>query len=244
MSQRRKEDEEWVWSIGRLVALLLTMALVYPPFRQNIPPTGVVFLVMLVSLLVLGGVTKLVRSAWSTASRGGSANPLQSTFWTPPAAVTYLPQSTYELLRQMREGDAALTDKLLELVYQKLDYRVRRRADMALVIERGGVTSGLQYAGPTQGKAGVKAVRTFRDALTAAQLDKGILIASEGFTRQAKKLAGTCGIELLDETDLTRLLDATRAGHDTTILAALPNSRLAPVPQGNNLPALTAVESR
>jgi restriction endonuclease Mrr len=155
-----------------------------------------------------------------------------------------LPQSAYELLRQLRESDPALTEKLLGLVYQKLDYRVSRRAAMGMVIERAGVSSGLQYSGPDQGKVGVKLVRRFREALNTAELEKGILITSEGFTRQARKLAATCGIEVLDETELTRLLEATGAGHDTAILAVLPNSRLAPAGRGGSLGTLTAAESR
>jgi len=244
MSQRRKADDEWVWSISRLVALLLTTALIYPPFRQNIPPVGLIFVGVLVVLLVGGGLLNFVRSAFPGSSQGFTATPLQSSFWTKPPDSTYLPQSTYELLRQLREGDAALASATLAKVYRKLDYQVNQQAGVGapLIMERQGVKSALEYVGAVQGKAGVRLVRAFRDSLTKGGLDRGILIVSQGFTGQARKLAATCGIELLDESDLGRILEATRAGHDTEILAALPNSRPKP-PARNDLPALTISES-
>jgi hypothetical protein len=248
MSQRRREDDEWVWSIGRMVALLLAMALFYPPFRQNIPPEGLIFLGILVFLVLGGSLVSLVRTGASrphSLQLGLPPNGLESSFWTKPEAPTYLPQSTYELLRQLREGDASICGRMLGLVYQKLDYRVTRRTatGMALVIERGGLCTGLQFTGPNKGKVGVRLVREFRGALTTAELDKGILITFDGYTRQAKKLADSCGIELLEEPDLARLLDATRAGHDTTILAVIPNARRSPAPSAGQM-ALTAAESR
>jgi hypothetical protein len=229
-----------------MVALLLAMALFYPPFRQNVPPEGLIFLGILVFLVLGGSLVSLVRTGTGRPHGLRLELPpqgLESSFWTRPPAPTFLPQSTYELLRQLREGDASISRKILGLVYQKLEYRVSRRilAGMTLVIERNGVCTGLQYAGPNNGKAGVKLVREFRGALTTAELDRGILIAFDGYTSQAKKLAGSCGVELLEEADLARLLDATRAGHDTAILAVLPNSRRSPSTSAGQM-ALTPAE--
>jgi restriction system protein len=136
-----------------------------------------------------------------------------------------------ELIEQLRSIDWFQFEKLMAALYRKQGFAVTRRgganADggIDLVIEKDGVRSAVQCKQWKTWNVGVKAVREFIGALTDAQITRGIFITLRGYTGEAKQLAQKHGIEILNETELVKLIDAVDARFDSDILDLLNDTR-------------------
>src|SRR5206468_4017056 len=112
------------------------------------------------------------------------------------------PQTTAELLEQLRSIDWFQFEKLIALVYQKLGYAVTRRGGanpdggIDLIIEKDGQRVAVQCKQWKTWTVGVRNVREFLGALTHAKVQRGIFITPKGYTGDAKKLADEHGIEI------------------------------------------------
>ena len=120
---------------------------------------------------------------------------------------------------------------MVGLVYRKLGYSVSRHGGgkpdggIDLVIEKDGQRSAVQCKQWKTWNVGVKAVREFLGALTDAGIQKGIFITLRGYSGDANQLAEKHGIEIVNETVLVRMLDATNARFDAETLNILCDTR-------------------
>jgi restriction system protein len=141
------------------------------------------------------------------------------------------PQTTVELLEQLRSIDWFQFEKLIALTYRKLGYTVTRRGGanpdggIDLVIEKDAHRSAVQCKQWKTWNVGVKPVREFLGALTHAKLQNGIFITLRGYTGAAKQLAEEHGIEIVNEAGLAQMLEATAATFDPETLAILRDTR-------------------
>jgi restriction system protein len=148
----------------------------------------------------------------------------------PPTRGT-APQTTVELLEQLRSIDWFQFEKLVALAYRKLGYTVTRRGGanpdggIDLVIEKDGQRSAVQCKQWKTWNVGVKAVREFLGALTHAEIQKGIFITLRGYTGEAKQLAEEHGIEIVNEAGLAQMLEETDAIFDPETLDILTDTR-------------------
>ena len=198
------------------------------------------FLVSLVGVGVLGligfGVYRLAtRSKPSTsddafilsAHTDGPKAAGESSQIDAPLQRQTQPQTTAELLEQLRSIDWFQFEKLVALAYPKLGHTVKRRGGanpdggIDLVIEKDGQRSAVQCKQWKTWNVGVKAVREFLGALTDAGIREGIFITLCGYTGEAKQLAEKHGIEIVNETGLARMLASTDARFDPEALAIL-----------------------
>lgn len=71
----------------------------------------------------------------------------------------------------------------------------------------------------------MKAVREFLGALTDAGIKRGMFMTLGGYTGDAKRLADKHGIEVVNESGLARMLEATDARFDPAALEILQETR-------------------
>jgi restriction system protein len=233
MGRRRKKDDDLVGLIAQFVGLLFLLSMFSPQVRQTI------FAIGLVGICFLGlAVFGLIGFGIYRIAIGGSKQeqPVEYRVDRKSLAVAVKPQprrtqTTVELLEQVRSIDWFQFEKLVELVYQKLGYTVTRRGGanpdggIDLMIEKDGQQSAIQCKQWKTWNVGVRQVREFLGALTHAKVQKGIFITLRGYTGDAKMFADEHNIEMLNENDLTRLLDRTDARFDPQTLALLKDTK-------------------
>ena len=122
-------------------------------------------------------------------------------------------------------------EKLVGHIYEKQGYTVTRRGGanpdggIDLIVEKDGQRAAIQCKQWRTWNVGVKAIREFLGALTDAGIQKGIFITVRGYTGEARQLAEKHDIEILNETGLTRMLDATDTRFDPHVLELLRDTR-------------------
>ena len=148
-----------------------------------------------------------------------------------PATEDVEKPNVESLANRLRTIDWFQFEKVIEALYRKVGYTVERRggakADggIDLVIEKDGIKTAIQCKQWKTWNVGVKAVREFLGALTDAGIQKGIFITLCGYTGDAKQLADKHGIEILNETDLKRLLEPVDGKFDPKITAILDDTQ-------------------
>ncbi len=70
-------------------------------------------------------------------------------------------------------------------------------------------------------KIGVRQIREFLGTLTDSGVHKGVFITLQGYTADARALAAKHKIDLLDESDVTHLLEEMNWKYNPAILSAL-----------------------
>jgi restriction system protein len=166
-------------------------------------------------------------------------SPFDSTYFTTPEATASppssqqdnKPQTTADLIKQLRSIDWFQFENLVALVYRKLGHTVTKRGGanpdggIDLVIEKNGQRSAVQCKHWKTWNVGVKPVREFLGALTDADIQKGIFITLCGYTGDAKQLAEKHGIEIINEVGLAKRIEATDARFDPEALVILKDTR-------------------
>jgi len=244
MARRRKKDDDWIGLVAQLAGVLILLGLISPQVRQTITAVGFVA-VCLVGVAMVGLIGFGIYR-WATRYQCRASS---DTFGISPhvdetsAAVlvpqinsadqfkSSAPQTTGELLEQLRSIDWFQFEKLVGLVYRKLGYKVTRRGGanpdggIDLVIEKDGQRSAVQCKQWKTWNIGVKAVREFLGALADAGIQKGIFITLRGYTGEAKQLAEKHGMEIVNEAGLAQLLKSTDAKNDPEALTLLHETR-------------------
>jgi restriction system protein len=135
------------------------------------------------------------------------------------------------LVTRLRIIDWFQFEKIVAVAYRKLGYTVTRRGGanpdggIDLLVIKDGKTTAVQCKQWKTWNVGVKSVREFLGALTDAKVEHGIFVTLGGYTGEAKRLADKHGIEMLNETELARILESVDAKYDPEILALLRDQR-------------------
>lgn len=242
MSRRRTKDIDWISLAVQLAGLAMLICLISPEIRQVISALGFLFVCLTVALWI--GLIGFAIYRWTTRSN-------RTAFSGPPVLVTATdvaeaavnsphflrtdettaPKTTTELLDELRSIDWFQFEKLVGLLCRKLDYVVTRRGGanpdggIDLVIEKDGQSFAVQCKHWKTWNVGVKTVREFLGALTDAGMQKGIFITLGGYTGEAKQLAEKHGIEIINETGLAHMINATDAMLDPEMLFILRDKR-------------------
>lgn len=239
MAQRRREDD-WIWPVAQLFALLVALGVIYPPLRQVVVGLGWSFAlpaILVIGIVLLIGIHKLGSKSgtsgqdftFQTAPQAPAAAPYLRQLKPTPSVST--PQTTRQLIDQLRSIDWFQFEQLVGLVYRKQGYVVSRRGGanpdggIDLVIEKDGVRTAIQCKHWKTWNVGVKAVREFLGALADAEISYGLFITLGGYTGEAKHLAEKHSIEIINETGLARMLEATDARFDPAALEILRDCR-------------------
>ncbi len=191
---------------------------------------------MAVCLLGLAGLALVSLAFYRFATRLQRAGPVERNpelraFGEDVEGEMKPPQSTLDLIVQLRAIDWFQFEKLVAVVYRKLGYTVTRRGGanpdggIDLVIEKDGQRLAVQCKQWKTWNVGVKAVREFLGALTDAGIQKGIFITLRGYSDDAKQLAEKHGIEILNEVGLAKMLEDMDARFDPETMAILNNTQ-------------------
>lgn len=244
MARRRNRDGDWIGLVAQLAGLLMLLSLISPQVRQTIFAVGYIMgaLLLLAGLALIGFViyrwlsqsqTSSDLEVFDLSSLGDATAPLVNvpSIEIPERTKSAAPQTTDELLEQLRSIDWFQFEKLVAVVYRKHGYVVTRRgganADggIDLLIEKDGKQSAVQCKHWKTWTVGVKAVREFVGALADARIHDGIFITLCGYSGDAKQLAERHGIEIVNEVGLAKLIEATDARFDPETLAILQDTR-------------------
>jgi hypothetical protein len=220
MARRRNRDDDWVGLVAQLAGVLILLSLISPQVRQTILAVGFIG-VCVFGVAVIGLIGFAVYRFSTRSQRSASSDNVFLSSITyanaPPVNLPRIevpvqqkptaPQTTAELLEQLRSIDWFQFEKLVGLVYRKLGYTVTSGGanpdgGIDLVIEKDGQRSVVQCKQWKTWNVGVKAAREFLGALTDAGIPKGIFITLCGYTGEAKQLADKHGIEIINETGL------------------------------------------
>lgn len=170
-------------------------------------------------------------------TRNGFAPPLRAPEPTsvhdePEPALTSAPGlTTIELLEQIRSIDWFQFEKLIERAYRKLGYDVTRRGGanpdggIDLILRQDGRCAAVQCKQWKRRRVGVQQVREFLGALTDAEIPQGKFITLHGYTNPALQFAKRHDIEIVTESELTRMLESTGARLDPEVLDLLHDTR-------------------
>ena len=231
---RRNRELDIALGVAQLIALLGLGAMFAPPIRRMLVEFGVfLFLVGAIALSLVIAVGLFLIRRFERKSVFDSPRFARLNLTLPPAATTPQPkpQTTADLIRQLRSIDWFQFEQLVALVYRKQGYAVSRRGGanpdggIDLVIEKDGQQSAVQCKHWKTWKVGVRAVREFLGALTDSGIQRGLFITLGGYTGGAKQLADKHGIAIVNETDLAGMLEATDARFDPAVLEILRDAR-------------------
>lgn len=217
---------------GPLAGLAVLLTMFSPQARQAIPAVGGILLCGL-GLAVVGLIVFAIcrHSTRSNKPEVIECNVNWAALNVSNAGRGTKSQSTTDLLEQLRAIDWFQFEKLIAVTYRKLGYSVNRRGGanpdggIDLVIAKNGRRSAVQCKHWKTWNVGVKAVREFLGALKDSGIETGIIITLRGYTGDAKLLAEKHGIEIVNETGLAKMFEATNARFDPETLAILHDKR-------------------
>lgn len=249
---RRRKDDDVAGIVAQLVGLVLLVGFISPQGRQMLSAFGVlafgflgIAFVSLIAFVIHRIATRSKRLQVTSANpftaklaaaiptaAGTPQNPIA---FAPAvrggATIAEAPGSTADLIEQLRSIDWFQFEKIVALAYRKQGYTATRRGGanpdggIDLVIRKDGETKAVQCKQWKTWNVGVKAVREFLGALTDAGIQRGIFITLRGYTGEAKQLADKHGIEIVNETGLAAMLEATDARFDPEVLDILRDTR-------------------
>lgn len=233
MARRRRNRElDIALGVAQLVGVVLLLGLISPQGRQMISGIGFIAIcivgVLFVGLIGFGVYRFATRSQRAEAVEG---NVDWQALGVDAKAEHTPPQTSADLIEQLRAIDWFQFEKLVALVYRKLGYTVTRRGGanpdggIDLIIEKDGQRSAVQCKQWKSWNVGVKAVREFLGALTDAGISNGVFITLCGYTGDAKQLAEKHGIEIVNEAGLAKMIEDTDAKFDPETLAILRDTR-------------------
>lgn len=234
MARRRRNRElDIALGVAQLFGVVLLIGLISPQGRRIFSSAG--FIVICILGIVVVGLIAFGVYRFATRSQRRGESIERNVDWqalgVDVKAEHKPPQTTADLIEQLRAIDWFQFEKLVALAYRKLGYTVTRRGGanpdggIDLVIEKDGQRSAIQCKQWKSWNVGVKAVREFLGALTDAGISKGIFITLCGYTGDAKQLAEKHGIEIVNEAGLAKMIEDTDARFDPETLAILRDSR-------------------
>jgi restriction system protein len=123
------------------------------------------------------------------------------------------PISKPELFEKLRKIDWFQFEKLVEIIYEHRGFEVKRfgganpDGGVDLILKSPTEHLAVQCKHWRNSVVGVKEIREFLGALTDSKIPKGIYVTLIGYSSEAKQLADKHGIQMLQESDLVKMLE-------------------------------------
>jgi len=222
MGRRQKSKEAAVFeSVAGFAALVLFLWFFSPEFR----------LWMQIILLLFGIISGAVFVIWlafkanrpepsASAFRASAFTPHQTNARSSDQAPTIDEESRYArrvpeltISEKLRKIDWFQFEKLVELIYQHRGFSVKRLGGanpdggVDLIIESTDEKFVVQCKHWRKWTVGVRNIREFIGTLTDSGIPKGIFITLVGYSGEAKLLADKHGIQILNESDVIKMLE-------------------------------------
>lgn len=145
------------------------------------------------------------------------------------------------IIKELRNADWFQFQRYLAAVYTKLQYTVTTpgrpnpESALNLIIEKDGQRLAVHCRHWKSLNVGVRAIREFSGAMTHGGFEKGIFVSLGGYSEHARKVAERHGIQVVDETELTSLLDSADLTSSPEI-AEILKQKICPKCQSEMLP--------
>jgi Holliday junction resolvase-like predicted endonuclease len=202
---------------------------------------------VLVFLLVLGGLTAIVylgvRSHKQPSIRQAApprlaemkpeavtVPPTIDNRWHPDMRLLNkppVPSPQPNVIEKLRATDWYQFEKVVGLIYESQGYRLTRRGGanpdggIDLLIEKDGVLAAVQCKRWKKWKVDVPKVRELIGSMTHEKLPRGVIVALNGFTEEAKQLAATHQIEIVHDETLEGMVNSLTAEDQAKVHAML-----------------------
>ena len=184
--------------------------------------------IILASLFILSVVAFAIWLVFKINEREPSVSSFEASAFKPRQANArsiYQPPTVHEEMQcasrvpeltiseKLRKIDWFQFEKLVELIYRHRGYSVKRLGGanpdggVDLIIESSSEKSVVQCKHWRKWTVGVRHIREFIGTLTDSRIPKGIFITLVGYSGEAKQLADKHGIQILNESDVTRMLE-------------------------------------
>ena len=143
--------------------------------------------------------------------------------------VDQVPELT--ISQKLRKIDWFQFEKLVELIYQHRGFSVKRMGGanpdggVDLIVESPAEEFVVQCKHWKKWTVGVRHIREFLGTLTDSRIPKGVFITLVGYTGEAKQLADKHGIQILNESDLIRMLEESGLQNSKEISRLLSDER-------------------
>ena len=194
----------------------------------------VCFLFLLIRLVFVPFKPKSSASAFEAFGSksnhaGGSANCKPLIFDEGLKYDQRAPELT--ISKKLRKIDWFQFEKLIELIYQHHGFKVERlggaNADggIDLIVKSPAEKFAVQCKHWRKWTVSVKEIREFLGALTDSKISKGVFITLVGYSDEARQLADKHGIQILDESDLIKMLENTGLIYSSEIFRLFSDER-------------------
>ena len=223
MSRRQKSQEIALFeSITGLIGVGGFLYLLSPGFRSAIQTILMVAVITVLIGLAVWLLVKLFKNEPSAAYKaiyaetGKARNPYHykpPVIEISPSPVRPVPEPT--ISEKLRKIDWFQFEKLIEMIYRHCGFAVERSGGanpdggVDMVVTSAAEKFVVQCKHWRTWKVGVKEIREFLGALTDTGIKRGVFITSNSYTGDARQLAAKHGIEILDKSDLIRMLEKT-----------------------------------
>jgi Restriction endonuclease/Topoisomerase DNA binding C4 zinc finger len=219
MSRRQKSKEIALFeAITGLGTMGVVAFMFVPGFREMVQTgllLGVIGVLIVVAVWLLTKFFKAEPSAgFKTiyAQTGAAPNPVRR---RAPVVVVEPLRAAHKpsLSENLRKIDWFQFEKLMEIIYRHRGYSVKHLGGanpdggVDLIVSRTNEKFIVQCKQWRKKEIGVKEMREFLGTLTDNKPCRGVYITLQGYTEDAWQLAGKHGIELLEETDLVKMLN-------------------------------------
>jgi Restriction endonuclease/Topoisomerase DNA binding C4 zinc finger len=219
MARRQKsKDAIIIESVTGLAALVLAFLFFSPGFRQYIE---IIVGILVFGLLVWLTYELIKQKEPSTTFRTFTSTPYQTdvpirknlpTVFVEPLKFT--PDVTeLTISEKLRKIDWFQFEKLVELIYRQRGFAVERfggahpDGGVDLIVQSTTDKFVVQCKHWRKWSVGVRHIREFLGTLTDSKISKGSFITLSGYTGEAKQLADKHGIQILNESDLVKMLE-------------------------------------
>jgi hypothetical protein len=224
MARLRKSKEAALFEfVVGMAALLSFPFLVFPALRSWLP-------VILATILVVSFVAFAIWLAFKINGREPRMSPFGASEAPPGQAnarsscqritipgeiLGAPPRPELTITEKLRKLDWFQFEKLTELIYRHRGYSVKRLGGanpdggVDLIIESPAEKVVVQCKHWRKWTVGVRHIREFIGTLTDSGISKGIFITLVGYSGEARQLAEKHGIQILNESDVTKMLEVS-----------------------------------
>jgi hypothetical protein len=135
------------------------------------------------------------------------------------------------LLEKLRKIDWFQFEKLIQIVHEHRGFEVERLGGanpdggVDLILKSPTEHFAVQCKHWRKSAVGVEEIREFLGALTDRKIPKGIYVTLVGYSSEAKQLADKHGIQMLQESDLVRMLEQSALTSSEEISKLLSDER-------------------
>jgi hypothetical protein len=234
MARRRTREPDIIGAIGAIIGMVLILAMLASLGGQNLFGGLLqgffalvwlaLLLIIVVGALVIGFFVIRFLIMRKYGPRSDPVPPEPLTFFDLP------PPQQHDFVSQLRATDWYQFEKVVGLIYKSQGYELYRRGGanpdggIDLIIEKDGERAAVQCKRWKKWKVDVPKVRELFGAMTHEGLHRGLIVALNGFTPEAKQLAIEHNIGIVHDENLAVMIAGLATADQLKVQAMLADT--------------------